>query len=147
MVPPRSNRRKNSSRAFALYCTFSKPLGRPTLAQYTSADVERWATRNGATLSCGATGVCWDNAAAESFFATLKNEMYCRTVFPTRAEARTRCRGAHRGVLQPETAALNPRLPHAPRGPPGSQTELHRRDPRGVTTTKPRSKKLDTAQY
>jgi putative transposase len=31
------------------------------------------------------TGVCWDNAAAESFFAALKNEMYFRHVWPTRA--------------------------------------------------------------
>jgi putative transposase len=31
--------------------------------------------------------VCWDNAAAESFFATLKNEMYYRQAFATRARA------------------------------------------------------------
>jgi len=38
--------------------------------------------------STGRTGVCWDNAAAESFFATLKNEMYHRQRFDTRARAR-----------------------------------------------------------
>jgi putative transposase len=38
--------------------------------------------------SMGRTGVCWDNAVAESFFATLKNEMYYRYRFPTRARAR-----------------------------------------------------------
>jgi putative transposase len=32
--------------------------------------------------------VCWDNAAAESFFATLKNETYHRHRFDTRARAR-----------------------------------------------------------
>ncbi|AHH98784.1 transposase InsO family protein [Kutzneria viridogrisea] len=32
--------------------------------------------------------MCWDNAAAESFFASLKNEMYHREQFPTRARAR-----------------------------------------------------------
>ena len=32
--------------------------------------------------------MCWDNAAAESFFAALKNEMYHRHAFPTRAKAR-----------------------------------------------------------
>ena len=36
----------------------------------------------------GRTGVCWDNAAAESFFATLKNEMYHHHRFPSRARAR-----------------------------------------------------------
>jgi hypothetical protein len=32
--------------------------------------------------------VCWDNAAAESFFGALKNEMYYRQSFPGRARAR-----------------------------------------------------------
>ncbi len=32
--------------------------------------------------------MCWDNALAESFFGTLKNELIHRTVFPTRAQAR-----------------------------------------------------------
>jgi putative transposase len=32
--------------------------------------------------------VCWDNAAAESFFGALKNEMYYRQAFPGRARAR-----------------------------------------------------------
>ena len=36
----------------------------------------------------GRTGVCWDNAAAESFFAKLKNEMYYRYRFTTQARAR-----------------------------------------------------------
>ncbi len=35
----------------------------------------------------GRTGVCWDNAMAESFFATLKKELIHRTVFPTRRSA------------------------------------------------------------
>ena len=36
----------------------------------------------------GRTGICWDNALAESFFASLKNELVYRTAFPTRARAR-----------------------------------------------------------
>ncbi|MEW2508171.1 IS3 family transposase [Amycolatopsis sp. NPDC047767] len=32
--------------------------------------------------------MCWDNAAAESFFASLKTEMYHREMFPTRVRAR-----------------------------------------------------------
>ena len=32
--------------------------------------------------------MCWDNAAAESFFGALKNEMYHRQSFPDRARAR-----------------------------------------------------------
>lgn len=41
----------------------------------------------------GATGVCWDNAMAESFFAALKNELVHRTIFPTRTHA-------HRAVAE-----------------------------------------------
>ncbi len=36
----------------------------------------------------GYTGICWDNAMAESFFATLKTEFYYRRVWPTRAGAK-----------------------------------------------------------
>jgi putative transposase len=37
----------------------------------------------------GRTGICWDNALAESFFASLKNELVYRTSFPTRKRARS----------------------------------------------------------
>ena len=36
----------------------------------------------------GYTGICWDNAMAESFFATLKTEFYYRRVWPTKKAAR-----------------------------------------------------------
>ncbi len=38
--------------------------------------------------SVGRTGICYDNALAESFFAALKNERVHRTVYPTRDHAR-----------------------------------------------------------
>jgi len=56
--------------------------------QYTSAEFDAFTARNRIRRSRGRTGVCWDNAAAESFFATLKNEMYYRQTFATRARAR-----------------------------------------------------------
>ena len=56
--------------------------------QYTSAEFTQYCERAKVRPSVGRTGVCWDNAAAESFFATLKNEMYYRQRFPTRARAR-----------------------------------------------------------
>ena len=56
--------------------------------QYTSAEFRQFCDRIKVRSSVGRTGVCWDNAAAESFFATLKNEMYYRQRFPTRARAR-----------------------------------------------------------
>jgi len=38
--------------------------------------------------SVGRTGICYDNAMTESFFAALKNERVRRTQFPTREHAR-----------------------------------------------------------
>jgi transposase InsO family protein len=57
-------------------------------AQYTSSEFARHCKANRIQRSVGRTGVCWDNAAAESFFATLKNEMYYQQSWPTRARAR-----------------------------------------------------------
>jgi putative transposase len=56
--------------------------------QYTSAEFAKFCTEKHVRTSVGRTGVCWDNAVAESFFASLKNEMYYRYTFPTRAHAR-----------------------------------------------------------
>ena len=39
--------------------------------------------------SVGRPGTCFDHAAAESFFATLKTELLHRAVWPTRQHART----------------------------------------------------------
>ena len=36
----------------------------------------------------GKTGVCWDNALAESFFSALKNERRHRTVYATKSQAK-----------------------------------------------------------
>jgi transposase InsO family protein len=56
--------------------------------QYTSKEFALFCKANHVRTSVGRTGVCWDNAVAESFFASLKNEMYYRQSFPTRAHAR-----------------------------------------------------------
>ena len=57
--------------------------------QYTSlafgARCQRW----GVQLSMGSVGDCFDNALAESFFATLECELLARTRWATHAEART----------------------------------------------------------
>lgn len=57
-------------------------------AQYTSRLLAGWARDNDVRLSCSRTGNCHDNAVAESFFATLKNEMYYRESFATRDAAK-----------------------------------------------------------
>lgn len=57
-------------------------------SQYTSAEFGELCDRHGVVQSMGATGVCWDNAAAESFFGTLKREHANRRRWATRADAR-----------------------------------------------------------
>jgi putative transposase len=56
-------------------------------AQYGSAEFAQFCAVHDVRTSTGRTGVCWD-AAAESFFGALKNEMYYRQAFPDRARAR-----------------------------------------------------------
>jgi transposase InsO family protein len=57
-------------------------------SQYTSAAFGELCDQLGVTQSMGATGVCWDNAAAESFFGTLKRELANRRRWATHADAR-----------------------------------------------------------
>ncbi|OQY66739.1 MAG: hypothetical protein B6D46_09800 [Polyangiaceae bacterium UTPRO1] len=47
-------------------------------SQYPSADLHDLSTELGVRQSMGRAGVCWDNALAESFFATYKIEMIDR---------------------------------------------------------------------
>ena len=57
-------------------------------SQYTSIDYLSFCSDNGLRPSVGRTGVCWDNAVAESFWASLKRECIKGHIFETRAEAR-----------------------------------------------------------
>ena len=57
-------------------------------------------------LSRSRTGNCHDNAVAESFFATLKNEMYYRRSFTTRDSAK-------HAVIEFIEAYYNRRRPHS----------------------------------
>ena len=58
-------------------------------AQYLSAAYIGMLASYGVRSSVGRPGTCWDNAAAESFFATLKTELIHRAVWSTRQHART----------------------------------------------------------
>jgi transposase InsO family protein len=55
--------------------------------QYTSAEYVDKLGDLGLRHSLGRTGICWDNALAESFFASLKNERVHQMVYPTRKKA------------------------------------------------------------
>lgn len=58
-------------------------------SQYTSAEFRALCETYGVKQSMGKTGVCWDNALAESFFATYKLELIELRSWPTRARTRT----------------------------------------------------------
>ena len=57
--------------------------------QYTSHTFRHQLARQGITQSMSRAGNCYDNAAIESFWATLKTECFGTTVPATRAHART----------------------------------------------------------
>jgi len=57
-------------------------------SQYTANDYIDFCVDRQMLPSVGRTGVCWDNAVAESFWESLKRECIQGQVFATRAEAR-----------------------------------------------------------
>jgi putative transposase len=56
--------------------------------QYTSAEFQLALQRHGIRCSMSRRGNCWDNAVAESFFATLKGDLMYGRKFETRQQAR-----------------------------------------------------------
>jgi len=56
--------------------------------QYTSAEYRAALAELGVAVSMSRKGNCWDNAVAESFFATLKAELVYRRTWATRFELR-----------------------------------------------------------
>ena len=77
--------------------------------QYTSRDFADLARANGVVLSVGKKGECWDNAVAESFFATIKRELIDFRSWPTRA-------GLHRAVFEYIEGWYNTRRLHSSLG-------------------------------
>ncbi|WP_327591723.1 IS3 family transposase [Streptomyces chartreusis] len=57
-------------------------------SNYMSAEFGKTLDRFGLRRSSGRTGICFDNAMAESFFAALKNERVSRVTYLTREAAR-----------------------------------------------------------
>ena len=55
-------------------------------SQYTAHDLAAAAAEHGLRRSMGETGICWDNAGAESLWSTFKHEHYYRHAFRTITE-------------------------------------------------------------
>ena len=58
-------------------------------SQYSSDQFQQLLAEHGVICSMSRSGNCWDNAAMESFFSTLKTERTSRKVYRTRDEARS----------------------------------------------------------
>jgi putative transposase len=58
-------------------------------SQYSSDQFQQLLAEHGVICSMSRSGNCWDNAAMESFFSTLKTERTSRRVYRTRDEARS----------------------------------------------------------
>jgi putative transposase len=57
-------------------------------SQYASEQFQLLLMSNGVTCSMSRSGNCWDNAAMESFFSSLKTERVARKTYRTRDQAR-----------------------------------------------------------
>jgi transposase InsO family protein len=92
--------------------------------QYTSQDFADLARTNGVVLSVGRKGECWDNAVAESFFATIKRELIDTRAWPTR-------KGLRRQVFEYIEGWYNTRRLHSSLGylsPAQYEARLHNAD-------------------
>jgi transposase InsO family protein len=80
-------------------------------SQYTSNDYIDFCLAHQMRPSVGRTGICYDNAVAESFWESLKRECLQGRVFSTRAAAR---RAIFRWVNWYNTSRLHSTLDHVP---------------------------------
>src|SRR6266498_1884894 len=87
--------------------------------QYTSDAYQQGLAAHHCQVSMSRIGNCFDNAAMESFFSTLKTEC-ANTQFTTRAQARTTKLRVHRSLVQSSPFALLTRLPQ----PGGVRTQF-----------------------
>lgn len=58
-------------------------------SQFGSDDFNRWCKENRLVPSMSRRGNCYDNAVAESFFSSLKKERIKRSIYATRAQAKS----------------------------------------------------------
>ncbi|CAM3761241.1 aminotransferase class IV [Kibdelosporangium persicum] len=79
--------------------------------QYTSGQYARLARDSGVRLSVGRKGQCWDNAVAESFFASIKTELLDRQAWPTKALVHKAIFEYVKGWYNNPPAAFQPWIP------------------------------------
>ena len=92
-------------------------------SNYTSDEYANVSTGLGLRQSVGRTGICYDNALAESTNGALKVELVNPGAVSDPCDRHRRDRKVHRTVLQSPQATLTTRVPNTPRSPrclPGS---------------------------
>jgi putative transposase len=82
-------------------------------SQYTSLEFGRRCQEMKVRPSMGSVGDAYDNAMAESFFATLECELLNRRSFKSKATGAHGAVHLHRGLVQPASSALGAGLPLA----------------------------------
>ena len=110
-------------------------------SQYSSTAFGNRCQETGIVPSMGRRGDAYDNAVAESFFATLETELLNRNTYHTRTQARTAVFDFIEGFYNPHPTALHPRVPithqlrkEPPKHPLNPQTE-NRPQKRGNSKT------------
>jgi putative transposase len=75
-------------------------------SQFVALGFGQSCAKSGISRSMGSVGQCWDNAVAETFFATLKKELVYRQSWPTRRELEAE-------IFEYIEAFYNPRRKHS----------------------------------
>lgn len=89
-------------------------------SQYTSELFQKLLADHGITCSMSRRGDCWDNAAMESFFSTMKTERTSKRNYTTRGEAcprpglTTRLQSAQPEEVAETSPSRKHRLPKSP---------------------------------
>ena len=107
--------------------------------QYRSLALGRTLRDSGILASMGSRGDAYDNAACESFMASIKTELVEAADLQDQRRSPARGLLLHRGLLQPRAQAFSPRLPFSDRIREDAQGEL-RRDCSGLTENSQRKR-------
>lgn len=83
-------------------------------SQYASRIFQEELARMRARGSMSRKGDCWDNAVVESFFSSLKRELFKDAIFESRAATRHAVFESTLSLLQPPASPLNSRVLDTP---------------------------------
>ncbi|MEV3965697.1 DDE-type integrase/transposase/recombinase [Nocardia sp. NPDC050193] len=106
-------------------------------SQYTASAMAAACRRHGLHRSMAATGICWDNAGAESLWSTFKHEHYYRHTYATKAELSERHLVRHAAQLSVGPTELRRYLGPARRSPERTRASSCSAHRPGAATNRP----------